>query len=158
MVSVVVAGFNPTSAGEGKSTTTIGVCQALGDPRPPRHDLHPAALSGAFLGAFGAINKNLILQCAVCFGPIESTFVSLSSLSRLSRLLSLLSRLSSLASRLSFPISCLETTFVIDRPSSGPHLWGERRRRGWRLLPGVCPVCPHASLADTQRNRKMEFF
>ena len=27
---VVVAGINPTSAGEGKSTTTIGVCQALG--------------------------------------------------------------------------------------------------------------------------------
>jgi len=27
---VVVGGINPTSAGEGKSTTTIGVCQALG--------------------------------------------------------------------------------------------------------------------------------
>jgi len=27
---VVVAGINPTTAGEGKSTTTIGVCQALG--------------------------------------------------------------------------------------------------------------------------------
>jgi formyltetrahydrofolate synthetase len=27
---IVVAGINPTSAGEGKSTTTIGVCQALG--------------------------------------------------------------------------------------------------------------------------------
>lgn len=28
--SVVVAGITPTPLGEGKSTTTVGVCQALG--------------------------------------------------------------------------------------------------------------------------------
>ena len=28
---VVVGGITPTSLGEGKSTTTVGMCQALGD-------------------------------------------------------------------------------------------------------------------------------
>ena len=30
MVAVVVAGITPTPLGEGKSTTTVGVCQAMG--------------------------------------------------------------------------------------------------------------------------------
>lgn len=30
VLAVVVAGINPTPLGEGKSTTTIGLCQALG--------------------------------------------------------------------------------------------------------------------------------
>jgi len=60
---VVVGGITPTPLGEGKSTTTVGLCQALG-----------AFLDKKVLYSLschmdvGLLSQNLHTQCGICYG------------------------------------------------------------------------------------------